>query len=88
MALNGISTLLTKEERKIAKINLAALKRQSFGTAGYRVLNYYVGSVSPEIGRPWSTFAPVESGADFIAEDNTAEDIEITTETGDIIEAE
>jgi hypothetical protein len=88
MALNGISTLLTKEDRKTAKINLAALKRQHFGSAGYRVLNFYIGSVSPEIGRPWSTFAPVEPGADFIAEDNTAEDIEITTETGDIIEAE
>lgn len=88
MASNGISTLPTKEERKIAKINLAALKRQSFGTMRYRVLNFYVGSVSPEPGRPWGTFAPVASGADFITEDSTTEDIEITTETGDIIEAE
>ena len=88
MALNGISTLLTKQERKAAKINLAALKRQLGGTNGYRVLNYYVGTVSPEPGRPWSTFAPVAPGADFIAEDSSAEDIEIITETGDIIEAE
>jgi len=88
MAVNGISTLPTKEERKVAKINLAAIKRQSFGTPGYRVLNYYVGSVSPELGRPWSTFAPVAAGADFITEDSSVEDIEITTETGEIIEAE
>lgn len=88
MAANGISTLSNKVDRKIAKINLAAFKRQLPGTPGYRVLNYYIGSVSPEPGRPWSTFAPVEPGADFIAEDNALENIELITETGDIIEAE
>ena len=87
MALNGISTLPTKAERIAAKINLAAIKRQTPGP-GYRVLNYYVGSASFEPGRPWSTFAPVEAGADFISEDNSTEDIELTTELGDIIEAE
>ena len=88
MAANGISTLSNKVDRKTAKINLAAFKRQLAGTNGYRVLNYYAGTVSPDPGRPWSTFAPVAPGADFIAEDNATEDIEIITETGDIIEAE
>lgn len=88
MAANGISTLSNKVDRKTAKINLAAFKRQLPGTPGYRVLNYYAGTVSPDPGRPWSTFAPVAPGADFIAEDNATEDMEIITETGDIIEAE
>jgi len=88
MAANGISTLSTKEQRKIAKINLATLERQAFGTIGYRVLNTYLGTVSPEIGRPWSTFAPVPSGSDLIFENNSEDLIEFTTETGDILETE
>jgi len=55
MAANGISTLLNKEDRKTAKLNLAAAKRQQTGTNGYRALRYYVGTVSPALGRPWST---------------------------------
>jgi len=62
MAANGISTLPNKQDRKIAKLNLAAAKRQQVGTLGYRVLNYYAGFVSPVIGRPWSTFAPIPPG--------------------------
>ena len=30
MAANGISTLATKQERQIAKLNLASLKRQGY----------------------------------------------------------
>lgn len=84
MAANGISTLPDKEDRKIAKINLAAAKRQVFGTYGYRDLNYYVGTVSPAEGRPWSTFAPIPAGSQLDAEDGTdfvtEDDIEIVTE--------
>ncbi|CAB4125308.1 GLEYA adhesin domain containing protein [uncultured Caudovirales phage] len=41
MAANGISTLPTKEERQIAKLELAQIKRQLVGTPGYRELRYY-----------------------------------------------
>lgn len=54
MALNGISTLPDKSDRKIAKIALATTKREADGTVGYRMYNYFVGSVSPAIGRPWA----------------------------------
>lgn len=40
MARNGISTLATKEERQLAKLELAQTKRQLAGTAGYRALRY------------------------------------------------
>lgn len=76
MAANGISTatsstsVLTKIYRRDLKLSLAAEKRQSTSTYGYRVLNVitgthvaYVststatisGSASPTIGRPWTT---------------------------------
>lgn len=54
MAANGISTLPDKNDRKLAKIALAAVKRQAEGTIGYRAYNFYVASVSPAIGRPWA----------------------------------
>ena len=41
MAENGISTLETKEERQLAKLELAQTKRQQVGTPGYRNLRYY-----------------------------------------------
>ena len=41
MAENGISTLATKEERQLAKLELAQTKRQQEGTPGYRNLRYY-----------------------------------------------
>ena len=41
MAANHISTLPTKEERQIAKLELAQTKRQLVGTPGYRELRYY-----------------------------------------------
>jgi hypothetical protein len=40
MARNGISTLATKAERQIAKLELAQTKRQLVGTQGYRELRY------------------------------------------------
>jgi hypothetical protein len=55
MAANGISTLLSKTNRKTAKLQLAATKRQRINTAGYRSLRYYAGTVSPTVGRPWKT---------------------------------
>lgn len=81
MAANGISTetvvvlgqidpVATKILRRNDKLALAAAKRQSTGTYGYRVLNAitgthiaYVststatvsGSASPSIGHPWTT---------------------------------
>ena len=82
MAANGISTLPTKEERKLAKIGLAQLKRQAGGTIGYRVLNYYAGTVSPEPGRPWTSEPPLESGLELIEEDINLGPIEFTTEDG------
>ena len=41
MAENGISSLATKADRQIAKLELAQTKRQQTGTAGYRELRYY-----------------------------------------------
>jgi hypothetical protein len=41
MSENGISTLPTKEQRQVAKLNLAQTKRQTPDTEGYRVLNVY-----------------------------------------------
>jgi hypothetical protein len=84
MAANGISTLASKEDRRIAKLNLASAKRQLFATNGYRELNYYVGTVSPEQGRPWSTFAPIPSGSQLDAEDGT----DFVTEDGNNIVTE
>lgn len=71
MALNGISTLSTKEARQLAKLNLAQTKRQGAGVA-HRVLQYlditelptvYSGNTvvnNPNVGglvqgRPWKT---------------------------------
>lgn len=88
MAANGISTLPTKEDRKLAKINLAQIKRQSFGTIGYRVLNFYVGTVSPTPGRPWSTEPPLASGLEFVEEDTSLDTVEFTTEDDQIIVTE
>ena len=74
MSVNGISTatsstaVLTKIYRKGLKLTLAAAKRASTSTYGYRVLNIVtgthvayvstststvVGKASPTIGRPW-----------------------------------
>jgi hypothetical protein len=53
MALNGISTLPTKEARKIAKISLDVAERRLSGSIVFRILNDYIGSVSPAISRPW-----------------------------------
>jgi hypothetical protein len=41
MSENGISWLPTKEERQIAKLELAQSKRQLVGTNGYRPHNVY-----------------------------------------------
>ena len=41
MSANGISTLATKADRQIAKLELAQTKRQLVGTAGYRTNRYY-----------------------------------------------
>jgi hypothetical protein len=84
MAANGISTLVNKEDRRIAKLNLAAAKRQLIGTPGYRVLNYYVGTAGLIEGRPWSTFAPIPSGSQLDAEDGT----DLVTEDGNNIVTE
>lgn len=81
MALNGISTLANKQDRKAAKIVLAMTKRQLIGTPGYREYNTYVGTVSPVIGRPWSTFAPVPHGAVIDAENGD----DLLTENGDTL---
>jgi hypothetical protein len=81
MALNGISTLANKQDRKAAKIALSSAKRQVIGTPGYREYNTYVGSVSPTIGRPWSTFAPAPHGAVIDAENGD----DLMTENGDTL---
>lgn len=62
MALNGISTLPTKAARKIAKISLDVVERQLVGTNVFRVLNNYIGSVSPAISRPWQPAVLVIDG--------------------------
>ena len=41
MAKNGISTLPTKEQRQIAKLELAKQKRQAVGKNSYRENNVY-----------------------------------------------
>lgn len=40
MSANGISTLPTKEDRQLAKLQLAETKRQAVGTAGYHQRRY------------------------------------------------
>lgn len=40
MSANGISTLPTKEDRQLAKLQLAETKRQAEGTAGYHERRY------------------------------------------------
>lgn len=47
MAKNGISTLATKADRQIAKLELAQTKRQQVGTQGYRDLRYYDANLLP-----------------------------------------
>lgn len=47
MAENGISSLATKADRQIAKLELAQTKRQQTGTAGYRELRYYDANLLP-----------------------------------------
>lgn len=84
MAANGISTLPNKEDRKIAKLQLAAIKRQRAGTPGYRALNYYAGLVSPAIGRPWTTFAPISPGSPMTDENGNI----LVDENGNIIVTE
>ena len=84
MAANGISTLAKKEDRKLAKLNLAAAKRQQVGTPSYRELNYYAGLVSPVIGRPWSTFAPIPPGSQIFDKDGNL----LVDENGNIIVTE
>lgn len=63
MAANGISTLPTKTERKLAKISLAEVKRGTVGPM-YRSYNVYIGTVSPVPHRPWGQVAtpPVDGG--------------------------
>ena len=70
MAANGISTLADKAARKAAKIALAQAKRQDPTSGGYRELNVYAGTVSPESGRPWatSTTTPLTS---YIVDENS-----------------
>lgn len=85
MALNGISTLPNKSDRKAAKIALAESKRQAIGTNGYRLYNFYIGTVSPTPSRPWSQFRPAPHDAEFITQDGefyfvTEDDLEIITE--------
>lgn len=41
MALNGISTLPTKEARQVAKLDLAKAKRSTIGEPYYRINNNY-----------------------------------------------
>ena len=70
MSANGISHLSTKQQRQIAKLNLAQDERQEANTPGYRVLNvYYLGDLPANYsgnvsvptgttlrqGRPWRT---------------------------------
>jgi hypothetical protein len=85
MALNGISTLPSKTSRRDAKIALAEAKRQAVGTNGYRIYNYYIGTVSPTPHRPWSEFRPAPHDAEIDTQDGgfyfaTEDDIQITTE--------
>ena len=68
MAQNGISTLVNKADRRAAKLALVAIKRQAVGTPGYRINNYYVGTVSPTPNRPWSQFGSAPHDAEFSTE--------------------
>lgn len=80
MAANGISTLASKEDRKMAKIALASEKRQLFGTIGFRSLHHYIGTVSPAHHRPWDYGPPIPSGLYIVDENNEA--VEFITEDG------
>lgn len=59
MAANGISTLPTKQQRQIAKLDLAQTKRQSVDTLGYRALNVYNIDLLPA---PYVGNTPTPSG--------------------------
>lgn len=85
MALNGISTLAGKASRRAAKIALAESKRQAVGTNGYRLFNFYIGTVSPTPNRPWSQFRPAPHDAEFDTQDSefyfaTEDDLQLITE--------
>jgi hypothetical protein len=85
MAQNGISTLATKASRRAAKIALAESKRQAVGTRGYRLYNFYIGTVSPTPNHPWSQFRPAPHDAEFLTENGefyleTEDGLQLTTE--------
>lgn len=79
MAQNGISTLADKASRRAAKLALAGAKRQAVGTPGYRINNFYIGTVSPTPNRPWSQFMPTPHDAEFSTENG---EFYIETEDG------
>jgi hypothetical protein len=67
MALNGISTLPTKQARQIAKLDLASARREALGNPRFvydimMLPSRYVGNASIDnpnpsglvVGRPWS----------------------------------
>jgi hypothetical protein len=63
MSDNGISTLATKADRQIAKLELAQTKRQLSGTPGYRELRYYDANLLPARYQENSTvFTPHPGG--------------------------
>jgi len=85
MAANGISTLASKSSRRAAKIALAEAKRQAIGTNGYRLYNFYIGTVNPTPGRPWSQFRPAPPDAEIDTQDGefyfaTEDDLQLITE--------
>jgi hypothetical protein len=85
MAANGISTLASKSSRRAAKIALAESKRQAIGTNGYRLYNFYIGTVSPTPSRPWSQFRPAPHDAEIDTQDGdsyfaTEDDLQLITE--------
>lgn len=66
-----------KDQRGLVKCDeIAEPARQSIGTNSYRVLNHFVGSKSPTVGRPWSASPAqainllVEDGGDVLETEN------------------
>jgi hypothetical protein len=58
---NAILNSLPKSQRRLFKlIHIAQPERQKIGTPSYRILNVYIGTVSPTQGHPWAMSGDIE----------------------------
>lgn len=63
---NPILNALPQNQRGAYKCaNIAQVERQKVGTPSYRILNVYVGTVSPVVGHPWTTSGEINASYAF-----------------------